>query len=103
MSDEVTELATSLESYGTPRADFRGLSEQDRRAIAKQLVIASTQVVEPESYKWDDPDYRASMRRVRENYMYECGKSDLDRDETRHLWNNVLYPLCSPHERRHLI
>lgn len=103
MKEEVTEIATTLESYGTPRADFRQLSAQDRRAIARQLVIASSQLVEPEAEQWDDPDYRASMRRVRQNYMYECGKSNVDRDEARYIWNNVLYPQCSPHERRHLI
>jgi hypothetical protein len=103
MSDATRELASSLEDHGTSRADFRDISDDERHAIARQLVIARAQAQSPEQEVWKEEQYRWHMRRKKELYYYECGAAGLDRKEAEQIWWSVVYDNPAPYKRDSLI
>ncbi len=103
MTEVIKELADELEEYGSSRADFRNLSQDERERIARQLVIARAQARSPDSDKWDNERYVSQMIKKRVQYSYEAGRAGLDPEEARAIWWNCVYDDPAPVDRDKLV
>lgn len=103
MTEVIEELADELEEYGSSRADFRNLSQDERERIAGQLVIARAQARAPDSDYWDNERYVSQMIEKRVQYSYEAGKAGLDPEEARAIWWNCVYEEAAPCDKDKLV
>lgn len=99
-SDTFLKVADSLEDHASSRANFDGLSENERKSVAQNLVIARSQA---ENTGGSTAQYRHEMRKKKNLYFYKCGHVGIDTDEAKAMWWSVVHDNPSPHARRDLI
>lgn len=90
MSRKSEQLAQELESYGSSRADYRDASDEQREAVAKELVVARSQV-ENDAPHTRDGRYGEILIGVRARFYYHCGKVGIALEEANYLWHNYVY------------
>jgi hypothetical protein len=89
MAQAVTELADSLESHASSRANFHDVSDEHRHAVAEWLLIAHRQREnEPDNNRIDA--YEQHLNKKQNNYFYQCGQAGIDIEEARAMWQNVV-------------
>jgi hypothetical protein len=99
--DAVEQMCHKMEEHQTSRGDeFRTIGYRDRRGMARNLVIARSQV-EADNGDWESNSFRRAIRRCKEAYCYEAGSLGIDRKEAEAIWKNVVYENVpnDPHTR----
>jgi len=72
-------VANNLELFGTSRADFRQLSEEERVSIGKRIGIhLSRQRVDGTIMEWERP-----------RFFHMCGDYGIDYNESKAMWHNA--------------
>lgn len=99
---DLDNLSDSLEQYSTNRANFGQLSGVERQAVASALRVARSQVKSDSSVDRKNT-YTQQLIRKRSAFFHLCGQLDIDKDEARALWWNVVYGSPSPNERSTLV
>lgn len=94
MTEQIDELAETLENHASSRADFRSASESQRREIAKWLVIARVQV--ENSGDGNRDAYKIQLIEKRSRYFHVCGAAEISIEEATYLWSNVVYSNTKP-------
>jgi hypothetical protein len=102
-TDATLEIAREIPEHQTNRgSEFREISVQERKTMARLLNIARVQATASNA-DWDDRAFRRTMMRKRLDYMYECGQLGVDVTEARAIWWSVVYDGATPHQRRDLV
>jgi len=96
-------LAEELPDHQTARGmEFRTLSVEDRKPLARILVIARSQAQSGDA-DWEDALFRRSMRRKKNRYFYQAARLSIDIQEATTIWWSVVHNDPSPAERVTLI
>lgn len=101
-SETVEEVADALEEHGSSRANFRDVSDNERRLIARQLILGRSQA-NASNADWDDMSFRSRMLETRVAYAYECGQAGMSPRESRYVWWNFVHDDPPPVSRDELI
>lgn len=91
MSNVVTEMASSLEEYGSSRANFHEVNPTSRHMVARYLVIARSQANASNAPEdMTEGRYGEELRRKRDAYFHACGRAGIDMKEASIIWSNVV-------------
>lgn len=90
------ELAERLEEYGSSRADFRELSDDERDRVANLLLIARNQ-----SNLDGGTDRHMIMNRSQ--YFHTCGEVGISYGEARNIWWTFVHESPAPADRADLV
>lgn len=99
----IQELAEELPEHQSPRGnEFRAIPVEDRKLLARPLVMARSQV-ESTNANWQDRQFRNEIIKKKNAYFYYAGQLHIDMDQANWIWWSVVYDNPSPAERRELI
>lgn len=100
VSDAVRAVAEEMPDHQSSRgAEFRTLSVEDRLPMARQLVIARSQV-NASNADWNCERYRYHMRQKKETYLYHAGRLGVDIEEADNIWWSIVHDNPAPVEKQ---
>ena len=94
MSEAIEELANELEERASSRANFNQLSGNERRNVARYLIIARSQARNSGNSDLTD---------AKVQFFYTCGEVGVPFNEARNLWWTVVHNNPAPYDREDLV